>query len=619
MFNTLDRPYKEQSAKQTIATIQQILHQYDLIPTEVYQNNPYPDIYSTSIALPQEKGGYRTNGKGRSQEFSLASAYAEYIERMQNLLFASFSRTIANILKKEFGYFYFPDESCLSRSAFENLPHDILDDFVRYSGQGREEYLAAYFDRIVANGMPGVVATPFYDTLNQRQKFLPLNLLLITVGSNGMAAGNTQAEAIFQALCELMERWAAALIYYGQLTPPTVPNEFISLFAEEADIIKEIEKEGRYQVTVKDFSAGKRIPSVGMIIKNLKNGCYRLNVGSDTSFQVALSRCLTEIFQGFGDNDQFDERLINIPESVPDYFLQESKEALNRRFHVFTQFTKDNSGVFPPALFGDEPSYTFDPGVFSPLSSYEEEVRHLVRFFHKNGRNVFIRDVSFLGFPSVFVYVPEVSAQGRKSAPSIEDPGRFRVVDLDTIENHFFNLAYCSADVLSEIAEKLSSFESSAPIFQLFNIDLEVNSPWSQVTVAFVLTQIYYRLGEFNNALAHFNAFCDSRKEIEPYYKIVKYLLKFRAHGMGMRQAERQLMNIATKKDVDPSIVKQVVKDMSEPYLIQNFTPFPRCPYCSDCLLSESCQTQHKLSIARTVYSNMTTMPPVDALEWITN
>ena len=287
MFATMGRPYKESTTKSTINTIRRILKNIDLVPSETFHGNPYPQIYSASIELPPEKGGFRTNGKGRTKSFCLASAYAEYMERMQNLLFANFSRTMMNQLKAEFGFFYDPEEICMNQDEFYRLPDDVLSDFIRYSGQGRKEYVSSYFKRVSDNGMPGVASLPFFDTMNKKIQFLPINLLLITVGSNGMAAGNTQAEATFQAICELMERWSAALVFYRRLTPPTVPISYLSRFDEEAKIIRNIEADGKYQVIVKDFSAGMRIPSLGVIIKNCKTGKYRLNVGSDTSFQVA--------------------------------------------------------------------------------------------------------------------------------------------------------------------------------------------------------------------------------------------------------------------------------------------------------------------------------------------
>ncbi|MCG8686718.1 MAG: YcaO-like family protein [Desulfobacterales bacterium] len=617
MFNSLVRSYKERPATATIEFIRDILSRIDLVPDEIYHANPYPKIFSSSVALPSNRGGFRTNGKGRTQELSLASAYAEYMERMQNLLFATFSRSVAGKLKEEFGYYYFPDESYMDRQEVETLGSDILDDFFRYPGQDRDKFLTAYFDRIAANGMPGVVATPFYDTLHQDVQMLPLNILLLSVGSNGMAAGNTVPEALFQALCELTERWAAALVYYEQMTPPTVPDDFLAQFSGEYAIKKSVEKDGRYEVIIKDFSAGRGIPTLGVIIKNLESGKYRLNVGSETSFQVALSRCLTEIFQGIQNNEEFDAAMIDIPESVPDYFLKQDDEALNQRFHMFTQFTKDNSGVFPPSLFNESPTYQFDPETFTPGRSYREEVRRMVRFFHDNGKNVYIRDVSFLGFPSVFVYVPEFSAQGRKSAPPIDRSGRFQLVDLDSIEEFFFDIGDCSPDQLSVIAHRLESFEPSASVTQLFNIEMEEQSTWEQINVAFVLTQIYYSLGNYEQAHFHFKRFCVTRKELDPYYTLIKHYLEARCKGIDDNKLKSDLTSIAREEEIESDIVNQVIKDMAEPYLLKSKTKLPRCPNCNDCHLLDACQTRHKLTLARAVYSSMLEMPEIETLKWV--
>jgi YcaO-like protein with predicted kinase domain len=588
-----------------------------LVPVEVYEANPYAEIFSTSIALPPEKGGFRANGKGRNRDFSLASAYAEYMERLQNLLFATFPRSVAQTLKSEFQHFYFPDETYMSRDAFSGLPQDILADFIRYSGQGRSEFINVYFDRLIANGLPGVVAVPFYDTTHRCLQHLPFNLLLLTVGSNGMAAGNTRAEAVFQALCEIMERWAGALVYYDQLTPPTVADTYLDRFPEERAIIREIERDRRYQVIVKDFSAGRLIPAVGVIIHKLDTDQYRLNVGSDTSFQVALSRCLTEIYQGFQNAEQFDAALLPVPRSVPDYFRNHSNEARFERFQNFTLFTRDNSGPFPPSLFGDTPDYAFDPAAWTPQGSYVKEVQRLVRFFHRHGRNVYIRDVSSLGFPTVFVYVPEVSAQGRKSAPAVHDSGTFQVVDLDAAENLLFNLDVCSPDELARVAKYLSSLDLTASVVQLFNIELAGDAPWRQVTVAFLLSQIHYCLGNYEAALEFFDHFVESRPDRVPYYALVHQYLQAKAVGVPAAVIHPQLAALATKEGWQTEMVEQVTGDMCEPYRLNAFTRLPVCPNCPGCPLSDCCQTRHKLHLARIVYANMQIKSQIEALEWV--
>ncbi|MEJ2407645.1 MAG: YcaO-like family protein [Candidatus Thiodiazotropha sp.] len=618
MFSSLVRPYKEKTATDTIRGIKSILERVDLVPDEIYHANPYQEIFSSSIALPLEKGAFRTNGKGRNPEYSLASAYSEYMERMQNLMFATISRSMIKQLQSEFGFSYFPDEIHMDRHAVAALPKDVLDDFVRYSGQGRKEFLDAYFDRILANGQPGVVSVPFFDTRNKRIQFLPLNLLLITVGSNGMAGGNSLPEAIFQGLCELMERWSAALIYYGQLTPPTVPRNYLRHFPDEMKIIEAIESDNRYAVTIKDFSAGRDIPAIGVIISTIDGTRYRLNVGSDTSFQVALSRCLTEIYQGIQDTQQFDAALLIKPDSVPEYFLREDDQARNTRFHVFTQFTKDNSGLFPPSLFADTPSYPISSSAFTTRKSYVEEVQHLIKFIHSQGHNIYIRDVSFLGFPTVFVYAPDISAQGRKTAPvRLDEKGRFQVVNLDAIESMIFNFQHCSSNNLQLIAEHLSDFEDAAPLIQLFNIELSHSCEWQQLNVAFLLTQLYYSLGQYPQASDYFKRFCETRTQLEPYYRIVGYYLEGKTLGESETEIIDRIKRAAKDEAFETDLIERVVNDMSEPYLLQDFTALPKCPACDACQLSNGCLTRSKLNMARKVYRHMSDMPDQASLSWV--
>lgn len=605
MFSTVLRPYKECTATSTIETIRGILERVDLVPEETFHGNPFPQIFSASIELPHEKGGFRTNGKGRTKDLCLASAYAEYMERMQNLLFATFSRTMMSKLKTEFGFFYDPDEIYLSRDDFYRLPDNIIADFIRYSGQGKSEYVSSYFERLANNGMPGVASLPFFDTMNKEIIHLPINLLLITVGSNGMAAGNTQAEATFQAICELMERWSAALVFYGRMTPPTVSASYMEQFDEEIAIIHTIEAGGKYRVTVKDFSADMRIPSVGVIIENRETQRYRLNVGSETSFQVALSRCLTEIFQGMQDTDQFDQALLPIPEKEAPYFTREDQESKNARFQVFTQFTKDGSGQFPVSLFGETPDYPFQPDVFTPRRTYEEEVRHLIQFIHECGHNVYIRDVSFLEFPSVFVYVPEVSAQGRKAAAVVTPTNNFQIVDLDSIESSLFNFDKCHEKDLIRMAKVFEAFEPSTSLVNLFNTDLAPKSSWNQLSVSFLLCQIWYQLGEYEKSRKHFQRFLKTRTDENDYYKLVARFLDAKVNAESMDAKKLGLLK-GLKNEVNGSeLAEQVIKDMAEPYRTDRFTKLPRCPVCEQCQLEEECLTPKKLSMARKVYAEM--------------
>lgn len=601
MFSKLNRPYKKSNAKDTINKIKNILERLDLSPNEVFSGNPYPEIYSMRIELPYDKGGFGTNGKGRTIEYSIASGYAEFMERIQNNLYASLPRTMLMNLKAKHGFYYVPDEKYLNYEEILSLPSDILDDLVSFKDENKKIFLNSYYNRLTENGIEGFVSIPFYDTKNNKLTYLPYNLLLMAVGSNGMAAGNTVSEAIFQAICELMERWAASEIFYKQLTPPTVPDEYLKEFNEEYAVIKNIEKDGKYKVIIKDFSANKRIPSVGIIVINKENNKYKLNVGSDTSFQVALSRCITEVYQGTENIQAFNESLKDIPKEIPDYFLSDNKESKLKQYLVFSDFTMDASGVYPPSLFSETPSYSFDPSVFTTKESYEKEVSYLISRFHNEGYNVYIRDCSYLGFPSVMVYIPEVSALGKKNVPKISKSSKFNQIELDKAETLLFNATDLSESDLSILENILSGFSHDLQLSKIFNIVLKQNSFNGIYQISFFLTLLRYRLGKYDKALESLKEFTSKGTGNDAYYKIVGEYFKLKKSGHTNIEVENTLLNL----NYDKNLVSEVCLDLSdEKNIFKNIT-LPKCPNCKSCNLSTECLTMTQSKVCDKLYVEM--------------
>lgn len=603
MFETIHRPYKQRSAQKTIALLKALLTRLDLLPEECFYGNPYSELFSVGIELPAEKGGFRANGKGRTAEYSLASAYAEFLERMQNGLFAIFPRTIVSKFKQRYGFYYMPDERYLTHDEFSTLPEDVTNDIVRYNGAGRSEFMATYHARVKKNGSPGVVAVPFLDTKNRKIIPLPFNLLMLTIGSNGMAAGNTRAEAIYQGLCEILERWGAAEVFYSQLTPPTVPIDYLAQCKQEFEIIRAIESGGKYRVTIKDFSAGQSIPSLGILVECPELRKYRLNVGCDTCFQVALSRCLTEIYQGVTDEAKFDKAALPFPVEEASYFRKNDESSMYQRFIEFAKFTKDNGGQFPLSLFADKPSYQFNPEVWTQRNSYVEEVRRLISFFHNQGRNVYLRDVSFMGFPSVFCYVPEVSALGRKNVPPPVMDDAPIMIELDKIESKALKLKTCSDAELKEVAEVLEKLNGPLAFTDIFGINLKQQSPWKQYNIAIMLSQTWYKLGHFDRARNSLKNFLKIREnDKNPYYELVERYLDLRVGGMSAKEAGNKLKDNTEQEE----LARIVADDLADPASVFRHTLLPNCPDCPDCELRSDCVTAGKLSMMETVQMAMT-------------
>ncbi len=601
MFSTLIRSYKERSAEDTISKIRGILQTHSLLPAEISTANPFPEVYSVILALPLEKGGFSANGKGRNKEYCLASAYAEFIERLQNGAYATFSRTMQSQLYHEFGFYYDPRERFLTHEEFRKLPEKVSDDLIRYSGLAKEEFIKAYFERLEFHKAPGLVAVPFYSSASQGDEYLPLNLLLMTAGTNGMAAGNSYDEALYQALCELMERWAAALVFYLRLTPPTVPDEYMQQFVAECQVIKNIEKGGKYRVIVKDFSAGKGLPAVGVIIQDVQQGSYKLNVGCDTSFQVALSRALTEVFQGIKNEEVLDKLLLKIPQEDPEYFTNDEEDFLDLRYEVFSKFTQDGSGVFPPSLFGADSSYPFNASAFISRGSYREEVTHIIEYFHSLGYPVYVRDVSYLGFPSVYAYIPEVSSLGKKNVPAAQPKPTYNLIELDKIQSMMRQSGNNSPEDLLNLISSLRTLPAYDTVKDLFGLILRAGSPASRINVSFLLAQLWFKLGNLNAAADAFSVFQQGCPDKPEYYRALGKYLKIRASGRTADEARKEL----EAEMGQTAAVQQASYDLENPEEFFKQLALPKCPDCAECPLNADCLTKKRMEISRTLYPAM--------------
>ncbi len=584
-MKTLNRPYKDKQPKETIYEIKNILEKLNIITTAVLWFKPYKNIYSVRIEAIKEDGSFGSNGKGKTETFAIASAYAEFMERWQNLFFtgnSGFNETTLNFLHKKFGYYYYPDEKQIELDEFLSLPVSIKKDLFPHIKKEFNKEIKEIYTFLKNKNKKGIVALPFYNIKSDKLVNIPYNLLNIVTGSNGMAAGNSLAEATYQAICELYERYAASLIYFDRLTPPTIPNEFLEQFDEEYQMIKEIEKDNR-TVIVKDFSCNMSLPVVGLIIIDNKTNKYRLNIGTDTCFKIALSRTLTEIFQGI-HRDKVEDHLLEFPdkENTP-YFFNDNNNV--EEINNFRKYVTSGDGVFPPSLFEDIISYKFNPEIFNSRNSYEEETKHLIQLAKNNNIDVYLRDNSFLGFPTVYVYMPKVSKWGKKDIVEYDD---FEVNNPDIITNRIENNILPFLDFvgdkkkIKETIELLSEFgflqdeTSFIKAKNIFRLDFLEESIWNNMSLNFFLVILYYLIGDYSNAIKYLSFHINNENISENlYYK--------------------QVMEFLTLKDNKKSIpntLLEIANDFKNINSIFSHIGYPNCPFCETCKLKNECKTK---------------------------
>jgi ribosomal protein S12 methylthiotransferase accessory factor len=184
--------FKATNPERTIQKARTILHDCGIFTIEHWVHNPNLPL---SVRVQIHNLPIGTNGKGRTYPYALASGYGEFLERLQNLILFNDSKYIGNQGIEGPNY---KDAIELPLQHFKDHSPDILQYLI---GSGKIDELNNFFED------DRVKAVPFLNMRTGETVYIPLPLLEMAIGSNGMAAGNTPAETLIQGLSEVYERF----------------------------------------------------------------------------------------------------------------------------------------------------------------------------------------------------------------------------------------------------------------------------------------------------------------------------------------------------------------------------------------------------------------------------
>lgn len=370
---TREKQYKARTPLETVDIIRDILKKSGFDIAEELHSGKEVGVHSCRITIANDglselKIG--TNGKGMTTEYSLASGYAEFMERLQNGRLINISpspqaaahtvpvRECSKVIKEFFKENYGENEKASKNvlSAFDSFR---LADFSTFDGSEKVS--------------------------------IPIDVLFDFSTSNGMCAGNTYTEAVIQGTSELFERYAEKEIIYKKLCPPVIPEDYF----KGHDIYEKLQllKEKNVYYEVRDCSLGIGLPVIGLYLR-LDDNREFFHLGSDPSPVTSLERTITEIFQG----------LDSIKEVS---FYEPVNEDHDEAFWKYQlELSSWGANVYPKELREDNYSWAFE-GFDHPLSSSDEDdMKYYLDILDSLGKKLYIRDVSFLGFPSYYCYIP---------------------------------------------------------------------------------------------------------------------------------------------------------------------------------------------------------------------
>nr|WP_253199166.1 YcaO-like family protein [Clostridium gasigenes] len=383
---------------ETVNRLKSILTQHDIETEEHWSDESCINTHCIRLTIKGTDIG--TNGKGVSKEFALASAYAEFFERLQNEMLLPASVSLGKLPLK-----ITADEKTMtsidiaeSNNAFMKLYFSERNSEKASVIEKANAFKSVQRLDFILSGNEDCYATvPFYSVRKQSVEYLPRNIYRFYYGSNGMSAGNIPEEALVQGIAEIIERFVQKKLFLEKPSLPDIPEEYIAKFPYVYDMFKKLKKNKGYVYMLKDCSMGGKYPVAALIILEKNTGKYGIKLGCHPDFGVAMERAFTEAAQG-QDILQYSNR------SEVDF----KNSKVNDRFNIYNSY-KVGLGQYPYQILGKDPTYPFVQAKDVSSMSNNELLKNWVNELMEDGYDIMIRDVSYLGFPSYHIIIPGLS------------------------------------------------------------------------------------------------------------------------------------------------------------------------------------------------------------------
>ncbi|WP_102399843.1 YcaO-like family protein [Haloimpatiens massiliensis] len=568
--------YKDELPINTIDKIRNLLYSAGLSTIETNWNNSIKGFYSVSLTV---KGtNLSTNGKGTTSLYALASAYAELMERLQNQSFFKLSVDLSPQALNYRGFYYAPDEKYIKITDMINSQEDWVQTQMSQLNPDIDKFKlmnkwkAISYEDISCD----FVALPYINLTNSKLSYIPIKMISKMYMSNGMCAGNTIEEALVQGLSEIFERFVNKEIILNKITPPTISNKYISKFPKIEAMINRIKSNGNYDIIVKDCSLGKFYPVVGIIFINRDDQSYFVKFGAHPILEIALERTLTELLQG-----QDIKNMNGLKEFA-------YKNTINSEKNNLIGILVNGSGFYPTEFFSKNFSYKFSEFEDLRDCSNKEMLNYLICLLKKENYDVFVRDVSYLGFPSYHIIVPGFSEIEKiDDIESIEEYSDFVRIkkcirNLDTLSNEetlqFLNIM------------KYRKIKGLAPITEFLNIYTKNTFSWYYSSIDLFTAAVYYKLGDFKNAYETFNTFLKYipfnplNKKIYTYYKCVRDYIGTKIDNLNEKESIKMLNSFYPL-----NMINKVINQFRNPQQIFSIFGQLRCWNCEICDFKASC------------------------------
>lgn len=392
------RRYKEVTPEETVKKLKELLEKLEIEVEEKWSKESSVGTYSLRICIKGTDIGQ--NGKGMTKEFAMASGYAEFFERFQN----GMMRFRMEKPTKEIPFINSPDEKHLSVEELMNGNNSFFENILKQNGkdnlskQEQIEYIKEILNE-KSNIAPkeDYVSLPYYSVKNKDIEYIPDRLFSYLFDTNGMCAGNSPEEALIEGLSEILERYAGMRIFTDKITLPEIPDEYIEKFPKVKKMVEKLKENKDYYFRLVDCSFGGKYPVAGLYIIEKNTGKFGFKMGAHPDYGIAMERCFTEAAQGRDIYEYAETCLFDF------YGFENTK---NRNL---TEFIFADLSLVPYQVIGEKADYEFNE--MPDVSDLDNKtiLKNLVDSILKDGKDILIRNLSVLGFPTFSIAIPGMS------------------------------------------------------------------------------------------------------------------------------------------------------------------------------------------------------------------
>jgi ribosomal protein S12 methylthiotransferase accessory factor len=469
-------PGKDASLESSIASMTGKLEALGFHVVERSWLNPVEGIWSVHIS-DRDCPLMFTNGKGATKLASLASALGEFFERLScNYFWTHFylGETFANR-----AFTHYPREQWFKPGDDGKWPEELLTPELQqfYNPEGAVD-ASALVDLNSGNTERGICALPYIRERDGASVWFPVNIIGNLYVSNGMSAGNTQAEARTQALSEIFERYVKFRIIAEGLCLPDVPEDVIARYPRIQAGVSALRAAG-FGILVKDASLGGQYPVMNVTLLNPHDqGCFS-SFGAHPRFEIALERALTELLQG-----RALDALGGFPE--PGFDLEEIAHPQNMEIHFV-----DSSGNISWNFLRATPDFEFSDWNFSTTT--EEDYAWLVDRIHADKRDIYIADYTHLGVYACRIFVP-----GMSEIYPIDDLEYENNSVGNDIRSAILHLTDLDDDECKDLLETLNELglADQRPVAGLIGLAPDADSVWKDLRVGELKALLALAIGD---------------------------------------------------------------------------------------------------------------------------